>query len=468
MANKNLITNGFTLQQIIQNYYAPVATVPTTGDTINIYSFLSKVLPWPNDNDPEQPRQDQKYLKDVFQNMFVAKKLTSNDISPVIERIDWVSGLIYDYYRDDQDMFKLDDNGFLVKQFYIINRYDQIFKCLWNNNNGKSTVEPMFQPGTYGTNGVYFGNDGYKWKFMLSVSTLSKFKFMDREWIPIPVSFNTVPNPIQSTAGYGSIDVINVVNGGTGYDSGNSSIVVTILGDGSGAAATAETSGGKINEIYITTPGSNYTYANAFVTGTTANGSTLGSGSSFIVPVSPIGGHGFNPISELGCQHVMFTIEFNAKETVDGVNYIPTDIDFRQVGLLMNPTSVSSYPNFATGNIYNITTQITVSSGFGVYIADEEVYQYTSLVNGLPVKTFTATVLSFNPVTNVLQLINTKGQYVTSTQLYSDTSGTTRTLLYANTPDFHRFSGYITYLENRSAVTRSVDGIEQFKFVLGF
>jgi hypothetical protein len=187
-----------------------------------------------------------------------------------------------------------------------------------------------------------------------------------------------------------------------------------------------------------------------------------------VTPVSPVGGHAFDPKSELGCRHIMITTEFNAKETYNAINYIPTDIDFRQVGLLLNPTSLSTYPNSANSNIYNIATQFTVSPGFGVYIADEEVYQYTSLVNGLPVKTFTATVLSFNPVTNILQLINTSGTYTTSAQLYSGTSGTTRTLLNISLPDFYKFSGYITYLENRSAVTRSIDGIEQFKFVLGY
>jgi hypothetical protein len=467
MANKNLLTYGFSLEQIIQNYFAPSATV--AGKNINnMYCFLSKVLPWSDDNNPEQPTQDQKYLKDVFKNMFVAKKITSNDVSGVIERINWVSGLTYDYYRDDVDMFELDDNGFIIKQFYIINRYDQVFKCLWNNNDGASTIEPMFQPGTYGTNNIYLGSDGYKWKYMFTVSGQSKTKFMDREWIPITISSNTTPNPIQRTAGYGDIEVINVVSGGSGYDSGNSSIVVTISGDGTGATANATVSGGAISQVYVSTPGSNYTYANVSITGTTANGSILGSGVSLIAPVSPVGGHAFDPKSELGCRHFMITTEFNAKETYNSVNYIPTDIDFRQVGLLLNPTSISNYPNSANSNIYNIATQFTVSSGFGSYVPDEEVYQYTSLVNGLPDKTFTATVLSFNPVTNILQLINTSGTYTTSAQLYSGTSGTTRTLLSVSTPDFYKFSGYIIYLENRSAVTRSTDGIEQFKFVLGY
>ena len=38
----------------------------------------------------------------------------------------------------------------------------------------------------------------------------------------------------------------------------------------------------------------------------------------------------------------------------------------------------------------------------------------------------------------------------------------------SSTPDFIAYSGYIAYIENRVSVQRSKDGIEQFKFVLGF
>jgi hypothetical protein len=465
MANKNLLTYGFSLEKSLLDYYAPSATV--AGKNINnMYCFFSKVLPWTDDNNPEQPTQDQKYLKDVFKNMFVAKKITTNDVSLVVERINWVSGLTYDYYRDDVDMFELDDNGFLIKQFYIINRYDQVFKCLWNNNSGASTVEPMFQPGTYGTNNIYLSTDGYKWKYMFTVSGQSKVKFMDREWIPLTISSNTVPNPVQTTAGYGDIEVINVVSGGSGYDAGNSSIIVTVSGDGSGVTANASVSGGSISQIYVSASGSNYTYANVSVTGTTANGTTLGSGASLIAPVSPVGGHGFDPKSELGCRHVMITTEFNAKETYNSVNYIPTDIDFRQVGLLLNPKSRSSYPNAANSNIYNIATQITVSAGASIYTPDQEVFQGENSSVADSAKTFRATVLNFDPITNILQVINTTGTITLSDQLYA--SGVTRTLLDYSLPDFYTFSGYIIYMENRSAVTRSTDGIEQFKFVLGY
>ena len=52
--------------------------------------------------------------------------------------------------------------------------------------------------------------------------------------------------------------------------------------------------------------------------------------------------------------------------------------------------------------------------------------------------------------------------------LYGNSSGTTRTLLAIDSPAYSLLSGYLMYVENRSGVQRSPDGIEQYKFVLGY
>ena len=455
MANKNLLTYNAKVTQVEQAYFSPVAVLPPPfGISISTtYCFLSHNLPWPDDNDPPQPTQDQKYIKNIFKNIFVAKQIYSNDISPVIQRIDWTSGTTYDYYRDDVNMFQVDGAGILQLNFYVRNRYDQVFKCLWNNNDGPATQEPFFQPGSYGTNNIYTGSDGYRWKYMYTIDTGLKRKFMDSKWIPVPVSVNT-PNPIQTSAGFGDIEVINVTNGGSGYDSANAIITVTITGDGTDATGTAETSNGQITNIVMANTGSNYTYANVSIT------SALGSGATAIAPISPIGGHGFDNVDELGCFNVMLTCEFDGSEG----GKIPVDIDYRQVGLIVNPVSLSSYPNPASDSIYKTTTDFVVAPGFGAYVLDETIYQGASLATA----TFSASVLSFDTASNVIYLINKVGTPTLNAPVYSSISGTVRTLLSVSYPDFQTFSGYLSYVENRTAIQRSSDGKEQFRFVLGY
>jgi len=458
MSNKNLLTYGSKVYSVKQDYYAPVVVLPTsTGINLNsLYFFLSKVDPWADENNPPEPEQSQRYIKQTFKNMFVAKKITSNDVSPVIERKDWTTGTIYDFYDDTVDMLETDANGYLVKNFYVRNKYDQVFKCLWNNDGGASTVEPYFEPGTYSSTNIFQGADGYKWKFMYVIDSGLKIKFLDSQWMPVPIGANT-PNPLVTSSGAGSIDTINVINGGSSYDPANSAITVTITGDGTGAAATIginEVANGVITDVIVTAAGRNYTYANVAVT------SAVGSNVQLSICPSPVGGHGFDAKSELGCSHTMFSIEFNGTEN----NIVPVDIDFHQVGIVVNPTTVQYSPNPANGTIYKTTTDFVLAPGFGVFTEDEMVFQGPTLAEA----TFTGTVLSFDTSTNVLRLINTVGTPVTNALVTGNTSTTVRTLFGFSTPNFVLQSGYIYYIENRSGIERSTDGIEQFKIVLGY
>lgn len=455
MANKTLLTTFSKQTTVEQFYFSPVAVVPPNISSVltSMYCFLSKVDPWDDEDNPPVPQQDQKYIKQTFKNMFVAKKITSNDISPVIPRIDWTYGITYDYYQDDVDIFDVDENGFANYKFYVKNRYDQIFKCLWNNNDSPSTVEPYFEPGTYGTDNIFRGSDDYKWKYMYTIDDGLRVKFLDSNWIPVPVG-TTIPNPLNSDSGTGDIPVINITNRGSGYDPSNAAITVVITGDGTGAAATAEIDGDEIADVIVTNPGTNYTYANVAIV------SSIGSNATAICPVSPISGHAYDPISELGCTKVMVAVEFNASENGN----IPTNIDYHQLGIIVNPTTRELSPNPANGQIYKTTTDLVVASGQGAYTNDEIVYQGTSLNDAY----FTGRVLSFDSGTNTIKLINTEGTLAYNDSVHGSVSGTVRTLLTYSIPNFVPQSGYMTFIENRTGITRSEDGIEQFKIVLGY
>jgi hypothetical protein len=388
--------------------------------------------------------------------MFIAKKITSNDMVPVVERIDWNLGEVYDYYRDDIDMFQQDPNGTITKRFYAKNKFDQVFKCLWNNNGGITSKEPYFEPGTYNVNDVFQGTDGYKWKYMYTITYANKIKFLDDTWMPVPLPTN-VPNAIDTFAGAGSIDVINITNGGSNYDPANADVYITITGDGKYATANATVTLGVVTDIVVSNTGSNYTFANVSIS------SANGKNATAVVYPSPIGGHGFNAVSELGCRHVMLTASFDKSES----GQIPTNIDFRQIGIISNPyVYFGSDKAIANSTTYRLSTDYLVSTGSGSYNQDETVFQSN---NGLLADAyFTATVLSFDTSTNQLKLLNNQGTANLNQIFYGDSSKTARVALQKNDTLFVPFSGYLMYVENREAVTRSADGSEQFKLVLGY
>jgi hypothetical protein len=473
--NLNVLTHNAQAVQVQHEYYSPVSKVQGSSLT-SIYAFLGREDPWPyvdGVETPLQPQQDQQYLKKVFKNMFAVKLINTSNISPVIQRINWANNTTYVEYSDTVDMFAKDAQGYLINNFYVKNRYDQVFKCLANGNGKASTYEPYFQPGSYGTNNIYQNADGYKWKFMYVIDAGNKKNFMDANWMPVPISANT-PQPYLTNAGCGDIEVINVTNGGSGYDAINTYITVIVTGDGSGVIAnvtSAQVTNGIITDVVVKPgyAGKNYTAANVSIRPyTSANlkyTSTIGSGATAVSPTSPIGGHAYNSLVELGCDNVMYSVEFNGNE--GGV--IPTDgVIYHQVGILFDPQiyGANSPTELANNLTYNTTTQFVLSSGLGVYQADEIVQQFDTMIP--PNLLFQGTVLTFNTSTNLLQLINTSGTFLINQAITGVLSGASRTVFTVSPPTLIPYSGYITYIENRVGVQRSLDGIEQFKFVLGF
>jgi hypothetical protein len=218
--------------------------------------------------------------------------------------------------------------------------------------------------------------------------------------------------------------------------------------------------GNAITDVIINTPGTNYTYANVSFT------TSAGFGAIASAPTSPVGGHAFNPISELGCHHVMISAEFKGSE--GGI--IPTDIDYHQVGLISNPTTKSLFETYGTdyvpasGSIYKTTTDFVVAPGFGTYSPDELFFQGDTPETA----TFIGNILSFDEASNVVRVLNMSGTPTLNAPIKGYTTTTTRTLLSYSEPDFSIFSGLINIIENRTGVTRSSDGIEQYKFVLGY
>ena len=118
--------------------------------------------------------------ENVFRNKLMsATRIIPNDVCLVIERKDWTTGTIYDRIDDTIDMS--------TKNFYVINRENNVYLCLNNNGGLASTEEPT---GTE-TSDIVLG-DNYVWKFLYTVPN-NKLKFLDDKTIPI-VELKTYDN----------------------------------------------------------------------------------------------------------------------------------------------------------------------------------------------------------------------------------------------------------------------------------
>ena len=460
-ANTGVVTYGGLTHEVSQYYDSVVVQLPGTGHTNTTkYCFLSRVDPWDDPSTPEDeektpptPALTQQNIKNVYKNMFVIKRVYPNDMSPLTDRIDWTLNEVYDYYRDDVDMLERDTNKRFIKKFYIKNKFDQVFKCLWNNNNANSTDEPYFAPGQMSETFVYTGSDGYKWIYMYTIEGDSKQKFLDEYWMPVPLA-NTA-GLSSNTVNSGNIPVVCVFDGGAGYYSTNT--IVSITGSNNRTAtASAVINNGIITDVIVSDPGFGYISANVVIT------SPTGSGANVQAFVSPMNGHGSDPFEEFGTSHIMVTQTFEGDEA----GLIPTNIKYRQLGFIINPSAPSSYPWQCERETYSLSTDLIVSNGPDNYTSDEIVYQSSdgTLANA----TFSATCLDFQPAANKLRLINTYGTPNTNMTIIGTNTEATRTVLSITYPDFTMYSGYITYIENREGTQRSQDGSEQVRLIVGF
>lgn len=186
--------------------------------------FAGKILEWSDETLPDTPLTNGAYENDVRNNIILTKQIQLNDVSLAVRRINWVLNTAYDMY---DDAISADNPGVTGAEslgdanFYVLNSEYRIYKCIFNNNGGKSTIEPT------GTSTSYIETeDGYVWKFMGTLPLSLRNKFLTSAFMPVTKS---VKNQYYSG---GSIIGYNILDGGSDYVDGEAYAVVN--GDGAG------------------------------------------------------------------------------------------------------------------------------------------------------------------------------------------------------------------------------------------
>jgi hypothetical protein len=539
--NGGLLTTSFKTHDIEKFYYSPISLLSDTNDLItNLYCFIGYRNP-DTANSLQIPVNSNAYLKSVYKSMFAAKRITNNELSPVIEKIKWSANTFYDIYTDKEDMFEKDINGKLMKKFYVVNRFDQVFKCLWNgknrsntysvssitrsntivsieysglnsysigeyitlqncnpadyngtyrvvsSTNGKanvayglsesyklgiantyisggrinktklSTVEPYLDAGTFDTSLLQITSDGYKWKYIYTIDKGRKEKFYDNDYIPVPIKEDEPPNIGETSSKAGSIDIIGLLEGGSGYSAGTDTVDIKITGDGYNANAIAYITSNSIVDILVTSPGYGYTYADLSIT---PSGVLSGNGANAEIYISPIGGHGFDPIEEFGCDTIMISCEFQGNES----GKIPTNLVFNQLGLLVNPYELESDILHANGSIYTLSTAILTTPSITPFRQGELIYQGTSITD----YTFIGECLSFDPTTNALYVINSVGVPRQNYAVIGASSGGYAIISGTSEPTMAKYTGNIVYVENIETTQRDSSDTEQFRLIVKY
>jgi hypothetical protein len=226
------------------------------NDDTNLYVYIGRPQAWENTgDDPPDAENTLASEYDVWHDITALKRVRPQDITLGFKRINWVIGTTYNQYSDDVDLTALENEN-----YYIVTNNKKVYKCISNNSGIPSAYEP-----SHTTANITETLDGYKWKYMFSISDSLMRKFSVGDYLPIVNDAF-----IQSQATVGSIDHLKIISAGANYpinasrDSGTE-LPVYILGDGNeNATATCniETAGGVITGIIsITDSGTSYPYA---------------------------------------------------------------------------------------------------------------------------------------------------------------------------------------------------------------
>jgi hypothetical protein len=270
--------------------------------------------------------------------MLFGKKIANGDIVPMIKNIPWTNNTIYTRYDNTQDIS--------LSNFYVVCNTSvggsiNIYKCIDNNSNGYSTIQPsLVQPTSFTT------TDGYTWRY---ITTISNFAYQ-RWGLPLTSVTQYIPVYSNGTIVAGAykqsgVEVVAITNAGSGYVYTNGVVNAIISSTLIKLQSTASSSSGTYNGsgIYL-----NYTNTTVTIPQVrTVNNYIVNSSGYWVILDSPL-----NSLSSL---------------TASLTNYYISPKVVFQTDASVSGNSVSpvaySVVNTVSNSVNNI---VVVTSGYGI------------------------------------------------------------------------------------------------------
>ena len=438
-----------------------------------------------SDTSPLTPVDSVKDEFYYFDDLLAAKRVTSSDVSYVIPRRNWTTGTVYDMYRHDYGnritgttTTQTANSGASTlwdSTYYVLTEDFNVYKCLDNNSNANSTVKPT---GT--STSILTTGDGYKWKYMYSLSASQQTNFLSTDFMAV-----STDGTVSSAATDGAINIVKIKSAGTGFTttSGSTISAIPIRGDGSSGTVSVTLTGGAISAVTVTNVGSGYTFGYITVADINAgtNSAGGGSGAELDCIIEPKGGHGFNAVKELGGYYIMLNTNFEAGETSNSGDFTTAN-DFRRVALIRDPDASGSA---ATATTLRGTKAVLVTSPSGNFTVDEEINQASTGAVGK--------VVEWDSSNNILYYIQTRfndegidsngnltafsgtnvitGQSSSVTATPSSSTTTVDSVSFTSgyaSSEIDSDTGDVIYVENRAPITRASDQTENVKLIIEF
>ena len=432
-----------------------------------------------SDTAPLTPADNRNAQSFPFDDLLAAKRITSSDVTFAVPRRNWATGTTYDIYRHDYGeritgttTAQTSNSGVSTlfdANFYVLTTARNVYKVLDNNGNSASTVEPTGTATTVLTTG-----DGYKWKYMYTLSASQQANFLSTDFMAVATD-----STVSSAAVDGAIDIVKIKTPGSGGADGTHT-GIAIRGDGSNGQVSVTVTGGVVTAVTVTNAGTGYTFGTISNAQIVAAGATSLTGAELDVIIPPKGGHGKNAVEELGGFFVMLNTSLEGTESGNSGDVTVAN-DFRKISLIRDPLASGSA---ATATTLRGTKAINLSGVSGSYVVDEKITQATTGAVGK--------VVEWDSTNSILYYIQTRhtndgidsngnltafsGQNVVTGAGGATGTPTTSTSTINNVSftsgysasEIDADSGDILYIENRAPITRAADQTENIKLVIEF
>ena len=462
----------------------------TAAGASEAYVFVGRVRPWADDNAPPVPQNNYKTFYDAYDDMFALKRVLDADVYFMIPRLNWVTGSVYDYYRQDYTTQNRTFSGaanLYDARFVVRNQQNNVYVCLNNDGNTASTVEPLNTG-----NESFTTTDGYQWQRVYNLTSGVYAAYTTDNFMPIQ------ENDVVVTTD-GAVSTVIIENPGNGFSTNPIGAPNSIPfyycgidGDGTGAVAKVTVTGQVVTKVEVVRAGSGYTFATLNFTAnntfesladydTNTNSlNPLGDGTlrtTVIVP--PPGGWGTNLQRELGGTRVgvFSSLDYDLFNYFDG--------SFRQVGILQDMTLTETNATSVNACYAVEVTGILTGESF---ISGETIEQ-TIIVDAVE-RIAKGTVISYDQTSGVIRYsqdfsnvdvdgnlyrfngtTSIKGKTSQIAGVPTTTTGTVTGIPFIagySVPQITAYSGLMTYLANVSPVVRDPLQTERISLLISF
>lgn len=433
--------------------------ISNSTDSDEYYIGIGKSDPYNEEDTTINPVRTTREERNARANVQSVKKVS--DTSFVIPRYNWTGGTIYSAYNDNT-------TGIPTNTYYVLTEDNEVYICLQQGKNDlgttvASTVKPSYTAAGVGQTNAFETADGYRWKFLYSLSASRSNAFLSANFVPIQVidwnepgdsagldTFELQQLAIQNAAKPGQVLGVTVTSGGTGY---TTTPTVNIVGNGSSAAATATISGGSVVKIEMNNEsaalGSGYDFANIEISG------GGGTGAAARPIIGPINGIGADVREDLKSSSIMLNVKPDGAE---GGAFVVGN-DFRQVTVFKNMQERGTDTILSATNARALRSlKVSSTSSFSI---DKLIRGATSDAAAF-IDDLDSDTIFYHQNENTGFGVFQNGETIAE----SDGSGTD-TIDSAGTQSIaDAFSGDLLYVENRARVIRDAAQQEDIKVII--